>query len=324
MAEQMKCDRCGESLPDNFAMGDQRNGWNMVNVAPDAASGGTMVARHWRCNIGQPIRSTGREAVIAEAITALEPFAHIGIPPSAPDELWTHCDSYPMDIPEEEYQELLAKGVPLQSKEMRVALWIDGFSIGRFRRLKTVLASLRDLANAPSTLRELFKFQIGATVLKYRGSYKLSGTIKAHFFTSGGAPRYVVDHEPTVPGLLHIYNEDQLTDDLAGAPSEAQVCETCNGVGKIDERLGGIATSGWVDCPDCKGGAPSEAVGREEELSLDGCKSGSDLPDTDRDAIREALKEARSVFDDGPDYSWDEELAFRAKLTAALALLGEG
>ena len=35
-------------------------------------------------------------------------------------------------------------------------------------------------------------------------------------------------------------------------PLAATVCETCNGEGRIDERLGGIATSGWVDCPDCK------------------------------------------------------------------------
>jgi hypothetical protein len=96
--------------------------------------------------------------------------------------------------------------------------------------IRKAAADIRDLASAPAdqsvteraaVVAELFKFQIGATVLKYRGSYKLSGTIKAHFFTSGGAPRYVVDHEPTVPGLLHIYNEDQLTDDLASAPSEA-------------------------------------------------------------------------------------------------------
>lgn len=29
------------------------------------------------------------------------------------------------------------------------------------------------------------------------------------------------------------------------------ICETCGGAGEIDERLGGIATSGIVPCPDC-------------------------------------------------------------------------
>ncbi len=30
-------------------------------------------------------------------------------------------------------------------------------------------------------------------------------------------------------------------------------CDTCNGLGEIDERAGGIATSGVVPCPDCMG-----------------------------------------------------------------------
>jgi hypothetical protein len=28
-------------------------------------------------------------------------------------------------------------------------------------------------------------------------------------------------------------------------------CDTCQGVGWVDERLGGIRTSGWSECPDC-------------------------------------------------------------------------
>lgn len=29
-------------------------------------------------------------------------------------------------------------------------------------------------------------------------------------------------------------------------------CETCHGVGWLDQRLGGIPTSGWCECPDCR------------------------------------------------------------------------
>ena len=28
-------------------------------------------------------------------------------------------------------------------------------------------------------------------------------------------------------------------------------CETCGDAGWIDELLGGCATSGWAECPDC-------------------------------------------------------------------------
>lgn len=35
-----------------------------------------------------------------------------------------------------------------------------------------------------------------------------------------------------------------------GEPIE---CDTCEGTGKIDERLGGYAENGVVDCPDCNG-----------------------------------------------------------------------
>lgn len=30
-----------------------------------------------------------------------------------------------------------------------------------------------------------------------------------------------------------------------------RLCSTCEGLGEIDERLGGISTSGMVPCPDC-------------------------------------------------------------------------
>ena len=36
-------------------------------------------------------------------------------------------------------------------------------------------------------------------------------------------------------------------------PAPTRECETCDGTGKIDQRLGGYAESGVVDCPDCGG-----------------------------------------------------------------------
>jgi hypothetical protein len=45
-----KCDKCGGFLPGWFDLNDKENGWCMVNAAPNAASGGAMVSRHWRCN----------------------------------------------------------------------------------------------------------------------------------------------------------------------------------------------------------------------------------------------------------------------------------
>jgi hypothetical protein len=48
--------------------------------------------------------------------------------------------------------------------------------------------------------------------------------------------------------LQHCFIEDK----IASAPSERE-CETCEGSGKIDQRLGAYAESGVVDCPDCDG-----------------------------------------------------------------------
>jgi hypothetical protein len=50
---------------------------------------------------------------------------------------------------------------------------------------------------------------------------------------------------------------------------------------------------------------------------------GAYLSAADRDAIRKVLKEARAHIIDGPEPpSWSSEVV--AKLTAALALIGEG
>lgn len=32
---------------------------------------------------------------------------------------------------------------------------------------------------------------------------------------------------------------------------DAVECECCRNIGLIDQRLGGVATSGWIECPDC-------------------------------------------------------------------------
>lgn len=38
-----------------------------------------------------------------------------------------------------------------------------------------------------------------------------------------------------------------------GAEPEAPDCETCEGTGEIDERVGGHPHAGIVPCPDCNG-----------------------------------------------------------------------
>ncbi len=58
-----------------------------------------------------------------------------------------------------------------------------------------------------------------------------------------------------------VFDFDAIRKVMANAPEPleptstakpAPACETCNGAGWIDESLGGIATSGWVVCPDCE------------------------------------------------------------------------
>ena len=48
--EQPHCYRCGEPLPGTFDMSSP-DGWCEENVAPGAASGGTMKPVHWRCSM---------------------------------------------------------------------------------------------------------------------------------------------------------------------------------------------------------------------------------------------------------------------------------
>jgi hypothetical protein len=53
------------------------------------------------------------------------------------------------------------------------------------------------------------KFAIGDRVKKIKGSYTATGTIKAVFKADDGSPRYVFRFD-NPPGLLHIFNENQL------------------------------------------------------------------------------------------------------------------
>jgi hypothetical protein len=73
-------------------------------------------------------------------------------------------------------------------------------------------AAIRDLQSQLAALqaRVDMKFQPGDFVLKTGGSYELDGQVMVGFLTAKRDPRYVVDHFPMAPGLLHIYNESQL------------------------------------------------------------------------------------------------------------------
>lgn len=53
-------------------------------------------------------------------------------------------------------------------------------------------------------------FEIGDKVQKCTGDYHLEGVVVAAFRTADGHERYVVEHRPLVPGLLHIYGPTNL------------------------------------------------------------------------------------------------------------------
>ena len=57
----------------------------------------------------------------------------------------------------------------------------------------------------------MYKFEIGQRVYKHKGSYNAHGIIKCRFLSDDGSPRYVMRFD-TPPGLLHIFNENQLTE----------------------------------------------------------------------------------------------------------------
>lgn len=60
------------------------------------------------------------------------------------------------------------------------------------------------LSNHAEALMQ-FPFTVGDRVVKTTGDYTLSGEVRAAFLTKAGKVRFVVDHGPTAPGLLHIY-----------------------------------------------------------------------------------------------------------------------
>lgn len=53
-------------------------------------------------------------------------------------------------------------------------------------------------------------FEIGDRVEKCTGDYNLEGVIVAAFTTLSGKERYVVEHQPLAPGMLHIYGPNNL------------------------------------------------------------------------------------------------------------------
>lgn len=55
-----------------------------------------------------------------------------------------------------------------------------------------------------------FVFKIGDKVQKCTGDYHLEGVVVAVFRTMAGKERYVVEHAPVAPGMLHIYSAQNL------------------------------------------------------------------------------------------------------------------
>lgn len=64
-----------------------------------------------------------------------------------------------------------------------------------------------------------FTFQLGERVTKITGYYRLRGIVVARFLTVKGDIRYVVEHRPDAPGLLHIYGGANLITDEAAKVS---------------------------------------------------------------------------------------------------------
>lgn len=55
-----------------------------------------------------------------------------------------------------------------------------------------------------------FMFEVGDKVQKCTGDYHLEGVVVAVFRTMAGKERYVVEHAPVAPGMLHIYSAQNL------------------------------------------------------------------------------------------------------------------
>ena len=59
--------------------------------------------------------------------------------------------------------------------------------------------------------RDRTPFKVGDRVIKCTGDYRLEGRVVGVAFTSAGVTRYIVEHVPSAPGLLHIYSEVNLS-----------------------------------------------------------------------------------------------------------------
>lgn len=57
-------------------------------------------------------------------------------------------------------------------------------------------------------------FEVESRARKVGGSYEATGTIRAAFKTRNGQQRYVFDFDEP-PGLLHIFNHEQLEEIMA-------------------------------------------------------------------------------------------------------------
>ena len=54
------------------------------------------------------------------------------------------------------------------------------------------------------------KFQAGDPAIKVGGNFQHTGTIVSAFCTTAGAERYVIEFDPPVGGMLHVYTGEQL------------------------------------------------------------------------------------------------------------------
>lgn len=89
-----------------------------------------------------PEEAARLRARVAKLEAALRPFARLmsDIPDDMPDDLWTTCSTYEYDMPEDQRLALVERGVFLKSGKTRLSLWIDGHSIGDFRRAREALS----------------------------------------------------------------------------------------------------------------------------------------------------------------------------------------
>lgn len=79
-------------------------------------------------------------------------------------------------------------------------IFIHKTAVAHFERILDEASRTQDLGTSDLPLKP------GDVVRKCTGDYHLEGIIVAGFKTIKGAERYVVEHQPLAPGLLHIYS----------------------------------------------------------------------------------------------------------------------